>query len=399
MSAASNRSVAVIGGGISGLVCANRLQQLGITNVTVFDTGKNATGGRCSSRRILVKGNTEIFDHACQYFTVSDQRFAKVISFLHDKKAVKIWKGRIGHLKHGKFQLDSNLTQAFIGTDGMQTVPQCLSDTVAVRRPVWIGDVSWQETCRRWKVDKYGHFDYLVIAHNGKCADKLMSNAGAPDVHSLLRVRFNDTWNPRDGRMHLCSLWVLLVAFETKLNLNFEAAHVTDRNISWISNNTSKYKNEQESRNSIECWTIISTKSFGKAHKVPQENIPPATKKEVIELMLASFKSVIGSTQNLPAVCYTGVQLWGAAVPINVLNNTEECVFDEKHQVGVCGDWLRSPCIQGAAVSGLALAEHIQKHSIGQTAMTSLRSDFKGTMASAIGSFPTDKRFIFNPDK
>merc|ERR1712168_699228 len=26
------------------------------------------------------------------------------------------------------------------------------------------------------KVDRHGHFDYLVIAHNGKCADKLMSN-------------------------------------------------------------------------------------------------------------------------------------------------------------------------------------------------------------------------------
>ena len=32
-------SVAVIGGGISGLVCANRLAQLGIKETTVFDTG------------------------------------------------------------------------------------------------------------------------------------------------------------------------------------------------------------------------------------------------------------------------------------------------------------------------------------------------------------------------
>ena len=36
---ASSPSVAVIGGGVAGLVCAARLGQLGIKNVTVFDTG------------------------------------------------------------------------------------------------------------------------------------------------------------------------------------------------------------------------------------------------------------------------------------------------------------------------------------------------------------------------
>ena len=36
---ASGPSVAVIGGGIAGLVCAARLGQLGINNVRVFDTG------------------------------------------------------------------------------------------------------------------------------------------------------------------------------------------------------------------------------------------------------------------------------------------------------------------------------------------------------------------------
>jgi predicted NAD/FAD-dependent oxidoreductase len=44
----------------------------------------------------------------------------------------------------------------------------------------------------------------------------------------------------------------------------------------------------------------------------------------------------------------------------------DECVFDGQHNVGICGDWLTSPCIQGAAVSGLALAEKINKHYTGK---------------------------------
>lgn len=39
MSSSRDPTVAIIGGGISGLVCAIRLNQLGVSRVTVFDTG------------------------------------------------------------------------------------------------------------------------------------------------------------------------------------------------------------------------------------------------------------------------------------------------------------------------------------------------------------------------
>ena len=45
-----------------------------------------------------------------------------------------------------------------------------------------------------------------------------------------------------------------------------------------------------------------------------------------------------------------------------IFQSREECIFDSQNQVGVCGDWLTKPCIEGAAVSGLALAEKISKH-------------------------------------
>lgn len=41
MSIPTGPSVAIIGGGVSGLVSAIRLNQLGLSKVTVFDTGKN----------------------------------------------------------------------------------------------------------------------------------------------------------------------------------------------------------------------------------------------------------------------------------------------------------------------------------------------------------------------
>ena len=91
-SKAVNISVAVIGGGISGLVCANRLKQLGVSHVVCFDTGQRACGGRCSSR-VLPVGNPNaggavnnvvqhVCDHAAQYFTVTDARFERLVGVL-----------------------------------------------------------------------------------------------------------------------------------------------------------------------------------------------------------------------------------------------------------------------------------------------------------------------------
>jgi 2-polyprenyl-6-methoxyphenol hydroxylase-like FAD-dependent oxidoreductase len=79
----ANKSVAIIGGGMAGLMCAVKLRQLGVRawphalctrhhaehdngltgctwdcsqmeRVVVFDTGKNAVGGRMSSRDVVV---------------------------------------------------------------------------------------------------------------------------------------------------------------------------------------------------------------------------------------------------------------------------------------------------------------------------------------------------------
>eukprot|EP00058_Branchiostoma_floridae_P010601 XP_002596089.1 hypothetical protein BRAFLDRAFT_118054 [Branchiostoma floridae] len=388
-------SVAIIGGGIAGLVCAARLGQLGITATTVFDTGRHAPGGRCSTRTVDVGGKTFLFDHSAQYFTVSDNRFAKIVSFLHAKGAVKVWNGPIGVLKGGRFVKNANL-QAFVGTGGMKSVPECLATLSRVQRPAWVGNVVWEPMAKKWKVDKYGYFDYLVIAHNGKCADRLMGSAGAPKIHELLRVRFTPKLIQKVQQMQLCSLWVLLVVFPTSLKLPFEGAFVEDSDVTWVANNTAKLGQRAIGDNS-ECWTIFSSRQFGAAHKVPQENIPPGKADEVTKRLLAAFAKSAGlDSRALPSPTYTKVQLWGAAVPLNVLDGAD-CVFQASQNVGICGDWLVSPCIEGAAVSGLALAESIHRHVNGERRDTGLGCTFKPVHGPPIGSFPTNSKLVFNP--
>ena len=84
----SNVSVAVIGGGIAGLVCANRLGQLGISNTMVFDTGRVS----------LILGIINIHVHALtlidSWYLLSDCKkihlFINVKNMLMEKEALEI---------------------------------------------------------------------------------------------------------------------------------------------------------------------------------------------------------------------------------------------------------------------------------------------------------------------
>ena len=51
---------------------------------------------------------------------------------------------------------------------------------------------------------------------------------------------------------------------------------------------------------------------------------------------------------------------------MNRLENGDQCVFDGDHSVGICGDWFGDSSIEGAAISGLDLAEKIAGHAQGK---------------------------------
>ena len=66
-------TLAIIGAGMAGLACADRLAEDGIA-VRLFDKGRGP-GGRMSTRRVETAIGTASFDHGAQYFTVRDPLF------------------------------------------------------------------------------------------------------------------------------------------------------------------------------------------------------------------------------------------------------------------------------------------------------------------------------------
>lgn len=352
--------IAILGGGMSGLICALTLQEKGIRS-TVFDTGKHGLGGRMGTRHIAqVDGDELVFDHAAQYFTATDPKFKKLVNQWMAEGAVKEWKGVVGTLEKGGKFTELECSTKYIATNGMRLLADHLGSKrqlIDIIRPCWISRLN--EFGGMWHLSEYekdrGEFDIVVIAHNGKCANRLLRPIGVPLVAKQMK------------RLELSSIWALMAAFDQPLpapsllppsgNGEIEGAFVTGiDSLSWMGNNTAKL--QASPNKGPYCWTFFSTAKYGKKNKVPQESIPTVRAARVKREMLQGIEQALGLEEgSLPAPLYMKVQLWGAANPVNTPH--VPCIFDAYGRVGICGDWLLGSNLEAAALSGMAMADHI----------------------------------------
>ncbi|XP_050223733.1 uncharacterized protein LOC126673578 [Mercurialis annua] len=379
---AEDPHVAIIGGGMAGLACALNLEKRGVKS-TVFDTGNHGLGGRMATR--VIDPHPLVFDHGAQFFTVSDPQFSELVDGWLDKGLIRQWNGTIGELEvGGQFVALPSSTPRYIGVNGMRPLADSLlSETAMVNvvRPCWISKL--EPFNGMWHLSENGvprgQFDVIVIAHNGKCANRLLSSSGLPLIARQMK------------KLDLSSIWALLAAFDDPLPIPsgappFEGAFVKGVDaVSWMGNNTMKLFSKSSSPH---CWTFFSTAAFGKKNKVPQENIPTATGERVKTTMLEGVEAALGLKLKTPF--YSRVQLWGAALPTNTPG--VPCIFDPHGRAGICGDWLLGSNLESAALSGIALANHIGDYlkSGGvrpEEFAVGLNEDFKPLEGRDIGQF------------
>lgn len=141
-----------------------------------------------------------------------------------------------------------------------------------------------------------------------------------------------------------------------------EEEQQTHPNLRMISCQTRKYSSSSE----YEVWNILSSPKFAKKYKAPQEFLPSDVVEKVTCLLLQSvqecFNLSSSSSSSTLSTCVmeSKLQLWGAAVPLNVWPT--DYLWDGQYSVGVCGDWLVEPSIAGAWTSGYGLAQHLLTH-------------------------------------
>eukprot|EP00523_Entomoneis_sp_CCMP467_P000769 CAMPEP_0168748206 /NCGR_PEP_ID=MMETSP0724-20121128/16055_1 /TAXON_ID=265536 /ORGANISM="Amphiprora sp., Strain CCMP467" /LENGTH=574 /DNA_ID=CAMNT_0008796025 /DNA_START=199 /DNA_END=1924 /DNA_ORIENTATION=+ len=446
MSKPGPHRIAIIGGGVGWFELARRIgEQTSQENVqvTVFDTGRLRPGGRLSSRlpadppkegvdnENYTYLNRCILDHAAQIIAVpSSQRtdmheFTKQLQQWEEQDVIQSFPpGSLSNIVKGNddapentFRLqpfssssnnDENTASSFYhGKKGNGAIPLAMASTMDfdLVQDCWVspGNGARYVTNRQgdgheWKLQAkgrvLGYFDQLVIAHNGKCADRLTSQTPAKDINQLLRVNFASSCPAWGGRkMTLNSLYSLSFAvggttpsssasLEQALPDPFIAGFVQNQaELRFLSCASRKYPSDILQRDQVQVWTLLSSPTFAKQHKAPQEFIPQEKAEEVTDLLLRALESSLGLESNSIRPIESKLQLWGAAVPLNIWkssapqpqpqqderlqsSNGAGFLYDSQHSVGVCGDWLVESSVAGAWTSGYQLANHIVSSTI-----------------------------------
>jgi hypothetical protein len=152
------------------------------------------------------------------------------------------------------------------------------------------------------------------------------------------------------------------VSFEGEhIPAKFTAAHVYgEPALGFVSNNSQKpQQNGTIGTPGAMHWTLLSTSQFAEE----QFNTNNKNYKRVAEEeMLAAFAHVLDidrMSDHKPRV--NRLNHWEDGLPTNTPPNSKGCLFDVEQCLGWCGDFCVLPGIQGAALSGIAMAEVIDE--------------------------------------
>lgn len=307
-------TIAIIGAGMAGLTCAMRLREGGHA-VTLFDKGRGP-GGRMSTRRMDVDGETVRFDHGAQYFTARDPGFMKQVSAWHAAGIVAPWK--------------AGGEDAWVGTPGMNAPIRAMAEELGVRFSSRVESIAIDDGAWRLEGDDIDTalYDAAIIAVPAEQAAPLL----APHRSDWSELAAGTASDP---------CWTLMLAFEQRVAHDADAVREVGP-IGWAARDSAK-----PGRGEGERWVIQADPHWSAEHL--EDNAD-----DVSKLLLQEFASAIG--QDLPAIAASSAHRWRFAKSGRA--GTQK-LWDADLRLGACGDWLIAPRVEAAFMSGRALADEM----------------------------------------
>lgn len=324
--------VAVVGAGIAGLACARELLARGAW-VTVFEEGRTA-GGRAGTQMADAGG----FDHGAQYFTVSHHRFEPVAQRWVDRRIVRRWRSRIIAFSNNTRIDKVSTTERFVGVPGMSAISRCLMEGVEVRLNTRVHRMQrrggiWLLHDEHSRELSVSGFDVVCLAIPSPQAVQLL--AGESDLSATLaRV----DWEP---------CWAAMLALSRESGLDFDGAFVNDDPIlSWMARDSGKPGRTAVS-GIAERWVLHARPKWSRQYSSMEAM-------EAAQWLTRAFSARVGRAI---APRHLAAHRWRYATPVNPLPSN--FLWDDAQKLGIAGDWCNGPRLEGAYLSGLALAEAV----------------------------------------
>jgi predicted NAD/FAD-dependent oxidoreductase len=354
--------IAVIGAGLSGLAAARMLADQR-HRVSLFEKSRGC-GGRAATRRAAQpSGETLRFDHGAQYFTARDARFQRCVQTWAKRGLVAPWDGRIGAFDGDGFTPAGQETARWVGVPGMSALGRALAEGLDVRLETRVRPPRW---CRgRWQLSdeagqELGRFERVVVS------------APAPQSAELLMDA------PRLAAQAACvdytPCWTLMLGFAAPVPLAFDGVFVHQGALRWVARDSSKPERRVPAGNSPadavrassvgpaveqaagstgrgDCWVLHAEPGWTRKHLND-------AREEVEAAMLAAFAALVEVAGGaLPAITWRQSHSWLYSRVETPLE--EGCLWDPALGIGACGDWCNGARVEGAWLSGEALAGRI----------------------------------------
>ncbi|BDI61532.1 NAD(P)/FAD-dependent oxidoreductase [Qipengyuania nanhaisediminis] len=312
----THSEILVIGGGMAGLACASALREAGC-GVRVLDKGRGP-GGRMAARRAEIDGQEVGFDHGAQYFTARDEDFRATVAGWAGQGVVAPW--------------PAAGDEAWIGTPGMNAPLRAMAQPL---------DMCWgvraesfaRENDGRWRVttgDEAFTADNVLVAVPAEQAAALLEPA-APDLAAVA------------AGVHSQPCWAVMAGFDARLEIDSDTVQSNEGPVAWAARNSAK-----PARAGSETWVIHASPARSR-------EIIDLSKDEAARVLLGDFVTQTGIAPVAPI--HLAAHRWLYARPEAAKG--AHARFDPGTGIGIAGDYLHSPRVEGAWLSGRALAREV----------------------------------------
>ena len=137
----------------------------------------------------------------------------------------------------------------------------------------------------------------------------------------------------------------IMIAYKNNKEIPVSSIKFNDKVLAWASNENSK----KRFKSKINLWTIQATLYWSKKYI----RLYKLNKNKLLKKIIKKFESLTG----LPSKKIIFKSMHGWKYAYNLHNSNENCYWDKKYRIGICGDWFLGSKAEDAFFS----AEHLFK--------------------------------------
>jgi len=317
--------VAIIGGGISGIMLSYRLKQKGFGS-TIFEKSRGV-GGRMATKRWKEKS----YDHGCQYFTATKPETISLLHELETENVVEIWSRGFSNLS-GSQQGDQQ--KRWISRKGMTAVAKHLSKNLDINKQTQIVRINYDNDQWSLQTDDQHYSGFNALAFT----------CPVPQTLSIIndsKISLNNDIAQQLGDINYQPCIAILIDLKGPSNLPKPGGlWLEGEPFIWVADNSLKGLNDCESSSLVvHCGPQFSS-----------DNIDKSTD----EIWKLISSKLVG--YEFGKICDHKIHRWRYSFP-TTRHPDKSVLLDEPGLLGFAGDAFGESKVQGAILSGTNLAE------------------------------------------